>query len=203
MDICNIRVGDVSSYSFLPPYDSILSDKTVYEVTNISTLKSLVNKNYNPLENIYELYGMDENDFNQDLEDNVLIVELTLNTKTYYIPLDRITDKEVETNIHYSERMIGIKLGFIPDDEDLDEIMGEISILVKDMLGIEAVVRDTVVSSKVSIEESEHDSRESVREALRGEPGNYKKLYYDLKEMNGVTLVKLRSLEQVVLNTML
>lgn len=203
MDINNIKVGDVSSYSFLSPYDSILSDKTVYEVTNISTLRSLVNKNYNPLENIYLLYGMDEDDFNTDLANNTLIVELTLETKIYYVPLNRITNKEASTSVHYSERIIGIKLGFIPNDENVDEVMEEIGTLVKDALGIEPVVGSTIVSSKVSIEEAEHNLRESTRESLRGEPGNYKKLYYDLKEVNSRTLIKLRAVEQVVLNTLI
>ena len=203
MDIQNIRVGDNSSYSFLAPYDSILSDKTVYEVTNLSTLKSLLNKKYEPLDTIYKLYGMSEVDFEDDLSVNMIIVEFTLGDKSFYVPLDRITDKEVDTNVHYSERLIGIKLGFIPDSEDLSLLLSDIDLLIKDTLGIEASINDMVVSAVVSQSEVDHLARESIRDSLKGEPGNYKKLYYDLKTVQAYTINRLKSLEFAELNTRL
>lgn len=203
MNVNNIKVGNSSSYSFLAPYDTILSSKTVYEVTKLSTLRSLLTGNYNPLENIYKLYGMSEAEYEEDLSINRLIVELTLGTKVFYVPINRITDVETETNVHYSERMIGIKLGFIPDTENLEVLLGEIRLLVKDMTGIEPLVSDAVISSKVSILEADHLTREDEREALKGEHGNYKKLYYDLKLVEATTSNKLKAVEKVVLNTLI
>ena len=55
-----------------------MSSITLYEITNISTVRSMSSQGLDPFKNIYELYGISDTDFDDDLSNNVAIVELTL-----------------------------------------------------------------------------------------------------------------------------
>lgn len=181
MRIEEIITGERRAFNFLEPYDRILTNKTVYEVTKTYTLRSMLNDGFNPLDNIYKQYELTESDFQEDLNENMVIVELTLGVNKYYIPIDRMVSKAAETNVHYSERIIGIKLGFIPESEKLDSILDDLRIFIEESLGIktENGIGDRVMSSTVSIPEQEHINRENERELVRQDPSNYKKKYYN------------------------
>lgn len=200
MRIEDIRTGERRAFNFLPPYDKLLTNKTVYEVTKTYTLKSMLNDGFSPLENIYNLYEMEESDYLEDLNSNMIIVELTLSNERFYVPLDRIVSKDSESNVHYSERIIGIKIGFIPDNENLQTLLEDLELFVKESLGINPVLGDNKISASVSISESDHNDREAERNVLRGDPGNYKKKYYNcMMEKDGL-LEKHQAVETALIN---
>lgn len=203
MDISQIEVGDRTAFNFLPPYDSILSNKTIYRVESLSTLSSLVEKGIDPKENIYALYDIMD-DYETDIVNDIVIVELSLSSKMFYIPLNKIVDKNNEPQVAYSERMIGIKLGFIPDDEDISSLISDIDLLIKARLGItsddKSHIADKVVSSRVVITESQHLEYQNTRNSLKTESGNYMTLYYNLQNRHQETITKLQSLETAYLN---
>lgn len=195
----DIEVGDEAAFNFLPPYDTLLSNKTYFIVKSVSLLQSLVDKGLNPKENIYEL-NQAAGDYDIDIVDNIHIVEMSIGAKDYYVPINKIVAKNNVPQVAYSERMIGIKLGFIPDDEDLTLVVADINLFIKNRLGIQAKVGDAVVTGKVVIEEPEHLAFSITRNALKTEMGNYMKLYYDLKAVQQQTMTKLQSLELAYLN---
>lgn len=194
-----IKVGDDTAFNFLPPYDALLSNKTYYVVVSVSLLQSLVDKGLNPKENIYKLNGI-ESDYDSDISANIHIAELSLGSKVFYVPLNKIVSKNNVPQIAYSERVIGIKLGFIPHDEDLSVILSDLNLFIKNRLGIEAKIGDSIFTSKAVIEEPEHLAFDATRNALRSEMGNYMKLYYDLQVVHQQTITKLQSLETAYLN---
>ena len=194
-----LPVGENIVLNFLPPYDTILSDKTIYTIASLSTLISLVEKNLDPKENIYDLYGISDA-YDTDLANNEYIVELSLEAKKHYIPINKIASKNTTVYIPYSERLIGIKLGAIPASEDLSLVMEDIRLLILDRLGIEAVVGDVETTSRVALDEPIHLDREAERTLLRTQPSNYMTLYYNLKAVQQQTMTKLKSLERTYLN---
>jgi len=198
----NINVGDRSAFSFLAPYDSILSETMVYEVTNISTLKRLIDTGKDPLNNIYISNGMTLADYMSDLGASILIVELVVGTKSYYIPMDRITTVP-SGSVIYSERMIGIKLGYIPSDEVLDSLLPDIDLLIKARLGITTTAVDKITSSDRRVGETAHTDRVSVREGLMTEDGNYMSMYLSLMSDHSSLIGKLKALETAELNSRL
>jgi hypothetical protein len=194
-----IEVGDDTAFNFLPPYDSILSNKTYFVVKSVSLLQSLVDKGLNPKENIYKLYTI-ESDYDADIASNVHIAELSIGSKDYYVPLNKIVSKNNIPQVAYSERMIGIKLGFIPDAEDLTSVLADIDLFIKNRLGIVAKIGDAIVTGKVVISEPEHLAFNTTRNGLKTENGNYMKLYYDLQVKQQELITKLQSLETAYLN---
>lgn len=203
MDISQIEVGDRTAFNFLPPYDNILSNKTIYRVESLSTLSSLVEKGIDPKENIYALYDI-MSDYESDLVNDIVIVEVSLSSKMFYIPLNKIVGKNNEPQVAYSERMIGVKLGFIPDDEDISSLISDIDLLIKARLGItsndKSHIADKVVSGRVVITESQHLEYQNTRNSLKTESGNYMTLYYNLQNRHQETITKLQSLETAYLN---
>ena len=203
MDKKDIVEGEFKSYKFLEPFNTILSNKTVYEVTKKFTLKSMLADGFDPKKNVYELYNLSDEDYEEDLAVDMSIIELSLGSRRYYVPVDRIISKEITTNVHYGERSAIIKLGWIPEDEKLDSLMEDIRLLVKDTLGIDPVLDSATVGVVVSIPVEEHNDREAARALLRQEPGNYKRKYFDLKQMNSLSINKLKALETAEINSRL
>lgn len=203
MDKKDLVEGEFKSYNFLSPFDTILSNKTVYELTKKFTLKSMLSDGYKPKELIYDLYEMTEEEYTEDLLADMSIVELSLGDRRYYVPVDRIVAKENTTNIHYGERSMVIKLGWIPESEDLSTLENDVKLLVEETLGISPVVGNTTISVQVSLTEQEHIDREEERDLLRQDPKNYKKKYYDLKELFGYMVNKLKALEIAEINSRL
>lgn len=203
MDKKNIIEGERRSFNFLSPYDTILSNKTVYEVTKKYTLKSMLDDGYEPMKNIYDLYKMSEEEFVEDLGVDMSIIELSLGSKRFYVPIDRIVDKDSESNVHYGERSIIIKLGWIPISEDIKSIEDDVKLLVEESLGITPVVGSDIVSVHVSVSEDDHNDREAERALKRQDPSNYKKKYYKLKAENSYQTNKLKALETAEINSRL
>lgn len=195
--------GEFKSYNFLTPYDEILSNKTVYELTKKYTVKSMQADGYDPLNNVYILNRMTEADYTEDLLEDMSIIELSLGSKRYYVPADRIVDKEPGSNVHYGERAIVVKLGWIPEDEVITTLLEDIRVLVKDTLGIDPVMGSDTIGVVVSITGTEHLEQEAKRNLLRQDPKNYKKKYFDLKETQAYTMGKLTALEKAELNSRL
>lgn len=194
-----IEVGDDTAFNFLPPFDALLSNKTYYRVESVSLLQSLVDKGLNPKENVYKLYGV-EADYDTDIAINIHMAELAVGAKVYYVPLNKIISKNNIPQVAYSERMIGIKLGYIPHAEDLALILADLDLFIKNRLGIVAKIGDVVATSKVVIGEPEHIAFNITRDTLKTELGNYMKLYYDLQVVHQETITKLQSLETAYLN---
>ena len=203
MEKSEFIVGTKNTYNFLAPYDTIMSSITLYEITNISTVRSMSSQGLDPFKNIYELYGISDTDFDDDLSNNVAIVELTLDNSIYYVPINRITNSALVDGIIYSERGIAIKLGFIPSDEVLTTLLPDIVELIKARTGIEAEILDTVLTAEVKIEKSRHDARELARNALKENANNYLTLYTKARTDLDYALGKLQALELAEINSRL
>ena len=203
MEKSEFTVGTKNTYNFLTPYDTIMSSITLYEITNISTVRSMSSQGLDPFKNIYELYGISDTDFDDDLSNNVAIVELTLDNSIYYVPINRITNSALVDGVIYSERGIAIKLGFIPSDEVLTTLLPDIVELIKARTGIEAEILDTVLTAEVKIEKSRHDARELARNALKENANNYLTLYTKARTDLDYALGKLQALELAEINSRL
>lgn len=203
MEKSEFTVGTKNTYNFLAPYDTIMSSITLYEITNISTVRSMSSQGLDPFKNIYELYGISDTDFDDDLSNNVAIVELTLDNSIYYVPINRITNSALVDGVIYSERGIAIKLGFIPSDEVLTTLLPDIVELIKARTGIEAEILDTVLTAEVKIEKSRHDARELARNALKENANNYLTLYTKARTDLDYALGKLQALELAEINSRL
>lgn len=203
MEKSEFTVGTKNTYNFLAPYDTIMSSITLYEITNISTVRSMSSQGLDPFKNIYELYGISDTDFDDDLSNNVAIVELTLDNSIYYVPINRITNSALVDSVIYSERGIAIKLGFIPSDEVLTTLLPDIVELIKARTGIEAEILDTVLTAEVKIEKSRHDARELARNALKENANNYLTLYTKARTDLDYALGKLQALELAEINSRL
>lgn len=195
----DIEVGDSQAFNFLPPFDGLLSNKTIYTIESVSVLQSLVDKGLNPKVNIYELYNIAA-DWDMDISNNIHIVELTVGSKNYYVPINKIVSKNNEPQVIYSERMIGIKLGYIPDAEDISILLDDLDLFIKDRLGIVSKIGSDVISARVVIAEADHIAFNNTRNAIRTQLGNYKKLYYDLQVVHQQLITKIQSLETAYLN---
>ena len=200
MNKTDLIIGEYDAFHYLAPYDTILSDITLYKVTNITTLTSMVSQSLDPFKNLYEVYGMSDTDFEEDLVADIAIVELTLDNNTYNVPIDRIVDRV--PGVVYSERGIGISVGFIPSNESLAILNADIIELVKSRLGVVPVVTDTILTAEVKIDQPRHDARVVERNTLK-QAGNYADKYFKARADLEQALVKISALETAELNTRL
>ncbi len=191
-----------------PPLDTLIKQNIEYQVTNIRTIRDMVDDDIDVLNGLYIAEGLTKDQYLTDLANNEIIITLVApNGAYYYIPANMIISIPDISGVKYVEKTIGINLGALPKNIEIDFIKDEISELIKDRLGIipKIVIVDTSEEYIFTYEESE--TKEKTRKANIGNSlslqARYNKLltaYNELRNRIKLLLTRLTNLEQAVEN---
>lgn len=171
-------------FTVQPPFDNLLSEFKEYTVTAIRSLQELEDSNENPLANIYTALSLTENDYNNDLNANVPIVVLRDTSDSYvYIPANKIIGIPAVSGYKYQEKVLGISLGAIPIDENLNSIINDITDIIKDNLGVITNIKIVDSSAVILIDETEHKTYLTKRNSNRaGNSDSFRTKYFKCRE---------------------
>jgi len=162
------NIGDTGVFTLATPYDSIVSDIEEYTVESIRGLQEMVDAGENPLQVVYLDLGRTEEDMKDDINNEINIVVLVNSAGQYaYIPEDAFIKAPDVTGIQYQEKAIGISLGLLKADIDLESLKDDIAAYVKDTLGIVPEIKEVETSAIVRLNKNTRESLELEREALR------------------------------------
>lgn len=152
------QIGSKGKFTFASPYDAILSQDQEYTVSGIRSIKDIEDSEEEPFRTIYEQVGLTENDFSNDVRNNIPIIILVTTGNLYIsLPANRIITQPDITGIKYQEKILAISLGSLPIDYDTSMLEDIISSDVYAASGIESVCK-IIPSSAVHIMSKEsHD----------------------------------------------
>lgn len=177
-------IGSKGSFKFKEPFNKKLYENQEYIVRAIRLLKEIQDSNEDPYKNIYEIAGLTEKDFKEDLENNVPILVLSTSGSEYtYVPANRVTSLPITTGLKYQETMLAINLGYIPLHMSLDQIKEYVSEAVVTATGISSTVEPLRTSAVTLVDETEHKK--------------YMLLLENKKKLNGTYLTKFQRLEEL------
>ena len=152
------QIGSKGKFTFASPYDTILSQDQEYTVSGIRSIKDIEDSEEEPFRTIYEQVGLTENDFSNDVRNNIPIIILVTTGNLYIsLPANRIITQPDITGIKYQEKILAISLGSLPVDYDTSMLEDIINSDVYAASGIESVCK-IIPSSAVHIMSKEsHD----------------------------------------------
>lgn len=145
-------------FTFSPPFDIQEINNKYYTVVSVRLLKELFKNEDDPLHTIYLPRKLTEEDFQNDLKNDVPIVGLSdQSSRLVYIPANRIIGTPKLSGVPYRRKMINVSLGLLPDSYGLEGIASNIRDVVMDGLGIIPEMKVSINSATELKTEQEHE----------------------------------------------
>lgn len=151
-------INTKGKFKLATPLDTYLNNDITYTVIANRTIREMVDDGLDILKNVYLTAGLTEDDYDTDLINNIIITVLKSNgDNTYYIPSTKFISVPDITGVRYVQKTMGINLGYLPTDLDLDFLIPEVVDLLEAILGV--TPNATIINtSQVTIyTDEEHD----------------------------------------------
>ena len=130
--------GDKGLFEFKPPYDKLINNKLEYTIDAIRSIGDLERSGEHPYLTIYKPFGLTEEDFQKDLDNNVSIATLiTTGTTSFSLPINRIVTQPKNDGRKYQEATLIVKLGNLPTDENFSVVVSSVHDIIYDTLGVD------------------------------------------------------------------
>lgn len=166
-------IGMKGVYTLVTPFRTEPGE--ILECTAVRSLKSYIANNDEPLDTVYKPAGLTEDDYNNDLNEDMEIVSL-VNVKGYRIqvPAKYLAGYPAIDGVYYRAITIGVPLPLMPVDQDLSFISTDIETLIKDRLGVATAPVLIETTNPVAKTQDEHKTITAARKAvISGDPTLY------------------------------
>ena len=136
----------------------------VYECIAIRSFVDLQKEGIDVLAKYYTPHAIAEAIYNADRLAGANIITLASpNQATIYIPDTYITALPLYNTVAYSQVVLSVSLGAVPDALDLTFLIAQLSAVCSDVIGIEPTVNKHIAPSTGVITSAEHDVLETAR----------------------------------------
>lgn len=169
-------IGTEAYFSFKDPFDIFIRNKfnlntsnIKFRVISIISMKDTIRIDLkDPFTEIYEPVGLDEVKYKLDLNDEVPIISLAHTDhdgieRYVRIPLNYISSISDHGGVEYSNRLLVLDLGKLPDDLNLEPLYEDIKDYITTLTGSSVELMDTTVGGVELLPHEEHEDRETIR----------------------------------------
>jgi hypothetical protein len=158
-------------YTLKTPFDNDLLANIAYECIAIRKLSDIVAAGGDPQAEYYTPKELTDDDYAADVAAGACIVTLRADeAHLIYVPDTYISEQPELGGIPYTQVMLGIDLGPLPDAQDLSTLKDLLAEVVLANLGQEATVHAAVISLPLVMSDAQHASLEAARTAAKTEP---------------------------------
>lgn len=184
-------------FKFQPPFDKAVKEGIELTTTAVRSLQELIISNLDPYDTIYRLNELSEEDYKDDLQNNVPIVVFTTESDDYlYIPGDMILSIPQVAGVKYITKVIGVNIGAVPVDIDLELAIESIKELVYDTLGIQPQIEVLNASAVTLVDQVKSDEYMKLIKNRKTIDKSYKTMYTELRRIYDSQLSVIRRLEE-------
>ena len=142
-----------------------------YRCVNIETIASKVAKGIDVYALHYLEHGVPIERYNADLADNISIITLVSDySGAIDIPSSFILTIPSDISVLYTNKILSINLGLVPNTLNLATCTAEILNTVHDNIGISASIKTIVLPNERTYSDAEHRSLESARTSIISNP---------------------------------
>ena len=172
-------------FEFKEPFSNTMKANTVYTVTSVRSIPELFESGEDPYEYIYKIAKLTEEDFKEDMNNDVPIVVFSTNgTDFYYVPATYILSTPKLIGHRYREFMIGIKLGLLPVETHTDHVLEILKNDIRDTIGPDTIANIVPSSAEVLLDDIEDSTRRRLLEHSKTVYKSYKTRYLEEVERN-------------------
>ena len=159
-------VGMRGAYTLSPPLDQLMLTGEEYTCQAVRKLSDYIANNEDPQTDIYEAYGLSEDDYRKDIAEDMLIASLQSGSGHWvYAPVRFLQSFPSGNGVAYRTMVIGVNIGAQPVDKDLAPLKEEFEDVVARTLGIKPVIKSVVTSKPVLVPREKHDQIVAIRSA--------------------------------------
>jgi len=174
-------INSEGMFIFSEPFNTLIPSDTEYKVVSVRNIEELVASGEDPFQTVYVSVNMTENDFLEDVKQDVPIVVFSTNGKElFYVPADRILTQPKKTGHTYVEEVMVIPLGTIPTDLNMEVALRNIKDVVKDTIGINSEIEIVKTSAVIQYSDEDHLLFMSALENTKTVRQSYKTMYEKL-----------------------
>lgn len=194
------RVGMSGSFKVNSPFDTVVSSQVVYQVLAIENIQGMVSRGYDVYEEIYEPLGVDKALYEQDLEEDTVILTLKDSLGNNVLcPNSYILELPDADGIIYGLFALAISLEAIPLSMDLTPLKEEITEIVKSKMGVHSTVTEMEYAENVLLTHEQHTLIEAKRRANLSKSSSLLQANRDLTTENERLRTQMKALEDYIL----
>jgi len=192
-------IGSSGFYDLAAPFDVEVIDKIEYTCKAIRRISDYLANNEDPKASIYDVYGIDEAVYEEDLsKDNYIVSLQSRKGHWLYVPSRYILSYPSVNGIPYRSVMLGVSLPPLPVSQDLTAVLSDIKDLVENSLGVSVAVRQVETSMNVLVDYNVHEVTQQERNIhIEGRSTLYAR-NVALREENDLLIQKVASLENYI-----
>ena len=156
-------------YTLTAPFNAVLKANAAYTCISIRQLEDIIARGEDPYTQYYVPREQTSGDllpqYNADLGNGVCIITLQASSgAVVYVPSSFIASYPSKGGVPYTNLMMAVDLGAMPDYVDLTFLKQQIANLVKTTVGLTSVLIQTVVVSPMTnISAADHTRAEAAR----------------------------------------
>ena len=159
-------LGSSGTYELAAPYDTKILPEEIYVCKAIRSLSEYISNNQDPKKLVYDYYDLTENDYEDDIKEDMEIVSLQNNDGVWlYVPARYIIKYPQVNGVPYHQVALVCKLPAIEADKDLSFLVNDIKNLIRDYMGIDSQV-DVVETSRTIAVSKELSDQMKVERSL-------------------------------------
>lgn len=160
------RIGDSGVFTLKEPFQILVTPQVIYTCRSIRTINDILATGVQVYEKYYQALGVSEATYLDDAANNVCIIGLQAGTGEWiYVPETYITAAPNTSGVKYSSIVLGVGLGAIPDELNLEGLISTISEIVYESIGVQPKIKAVLVSQPAFIDHDKHDRLEQARKA--------------------------------------
>lgn len=158
-------VGTRGKFTLSAPLDQLMLSGEEYTVQAVRKLADYIANNEDPLKDIYTANGLSQTQYAEDLAAGMFVASLQSETGHWvYVPAKYIQTYPDTNGVPYRTLMMGVSLGAMPVEIDLDHLKTAISNLVRDSLGVTPQIKLVETSKALMVSRDKHDSLSTARQ---------------------------------------
>lgn len=144
-------VGMSGTFTLRNPFDAMISEYDEFTIQAIRTISEYMIGGKDPQKDIYEKYGLGQEDWEKDFKANNEIVSMQSEVGQWiHVPVRFISSYPRANGIKYQSFSYGLALPAMPVDVDYGFFEDELRTLVTDALGVDCNV-DSIVTSRIAL----------------------------------------------------
>ena len=196
-------IGSSGTYELLPPFDTVILPEEIYTCKAIRNISEYVSYNQDPKKLVYDYYGLSENDYENDIQEDMEIVSLQNNKGVWvYVPARYIIKYPEVDGIPYHQLSMVCKIPAIEVSRDISHLKTDVINLIKDTLGVEAAVEIVEVSRTIAVTKDVSDQLKIDRALVSNGRVTDRAKYMQLLQQQQVLLDKIEALENYIKSTL-
>lgn len=164
MALSNPTVGSRGLWELKTPFQSYLPLNTTLECTAITNYGQLFSMGIDPYVTYYQKYNLSKEDYQKHSDEGGRIIFLRTDSgQVYSFPLHYLVSYPIGTGVNYCSIGIGLRLGAMPLNTNVDPLIQKFEELADSMLGVNVQAETMALSEIMIVDNTSHDRLEKAR----------------------------------------